>query len=236
MWFVVLAGCIPDVATVSMTGTVHDAPAAEGAVVEGVTLESRDFSDEVVGTTTTAADGTFAVDVPQGVDFFLSLTKSGFLPTHFSGVGAAVDFDAGDGYPWIVPESFVEQLRSDFSACPTVADEGAIVTGEVRYWLNTDEPGTEPLVDTAEVHVVTSADDLQYDACYLDDEGNSLADGTETGASGRFAVFGLPAGVLAVEVGWHPPNGDYVSSHPQYQVLEGGVVPMYPAWAYTTVE
>lgn len=231
-----LVGCIPDVGTVQMFGEVRDAPYAAGSVVDGATLEVKDIDGDVVGTATTAYDGTFAVDVPAGVDFFVEVDGDASVPTHFSGVSGLYDFDAGDGYPWLAPTSYIDQLREDFANCPSVNDEGAIVAGEVRIYVGDTVPGTTSLIDSAEVRVVSSSDEVTLEACYLDDDGVSLEAGVMTGATGRFAVFGVPAGLDAVEVLYNDPAGDEVSSHPQYIVAEGGFVPMFPAWAYTSQE
>lgn len=229
-----LAACLPDVGVVTMYGIVHDAPNSEGNLVEAATVETRDYDGEVVGTAQTDFAGNFAVDVPEGVDFFVEVRKDGHVPTHFSGLAGVYDFDAGAGYPWVAPTAWVDGVREDFANCPTVDLPGGVVTGEVRLYISNIDPSGAPLIETGEVSVYTTASDEILWACYLDDEGNSIADGTQTGATGRFAVFGIPAGLMAVEVLYTDPTGDRVSSHPQYIVAEGGLVPMYPAWAYTT--
>lgn len=234
MVLVLLAGCLPPIGTVTMSGVVHDAPDSQGTLVEGVTVEVTNMEGVVTGTAVTDFDGSFSVLVPEGVDFFVAVRGEGYTPTHFSGVAGIYDFQAGDGYPWIAPDAWVDDLREEFSACPTAQEPGGIVTGEVRLYISGFPASGTPLIDSAEVRVYGTSDDVVREACYLDDTGASLADGVVTGDSGRFAVFGVPAGFAAVEVLYNDPSGDEVSSHPQYILDEGGLVPMYPAWAYTT--
>ena len=234
LW-IILAGCTTGVETVQMFGTVHDAPATAGGPVEGAELQVEDLNDlTTIGTATTDGDGAFSVATPAGLGFYLAVRREGYAPTHYSGVAGLADFDAGEGYPWIAPTAWVDALREEFANCPTVNEPGAIVTGEAHLWITDVDPTYTPRIDTVEVHGLSSADEVTRAACYLDDEGVSLADGTQTGATGRFAMFVVPEGLLAVEVMYHDPGGDDVSSHPEYNVDADGVVPLYPAWVYTT--
>lgn len=229
-------GCLPEVGTVTMYGNVHDAPNAEGSLVEGATLETKNQALEVIGTATTDFAGEFEVDVPEGSDFFVEVRGDGYVPTHFSGVAGIYDFSSGEGYPWVAPTEWVDELRTTFAACPNVDAEGVIVTGEMRLYIDGARPSDCPIIDSGEVYVYNSDDEVVASACYLDDAGTSLADGTITGDTGRFAVFGVPPGLIAVEVVYNDPSGDQVSSHPQYAPAEGGLVPMYPAWAYVSAQ
>jgi hypothetical protein len=226
-----LSACATAPEFVAMSGAVSDAPYDEGSPVGGAALEVTALVDEaltVIDDQTGGDDGTFAVSVPAGEAFFLEVSADGFVPTAFSGVAGIQDFAAPEGYPWMVSVAGLDTLRADFAACPTVAAEGAVVAGEVR--VNTAETAyaSMPLVSTGTVRVF-DGDSNEYAACYLDDAGDSSADATETGATGRFAVFGVPTGGIVVDVRYTDPGGTVPVELYQFLAPEGGVVPLYPA-------
>lgn len=228
-----LLACVNDLGTVEMSGVVHDAPDAQGNLVEGATLSVVDSELAQVDEAVTAADGSFSVGTPAGQPFFLTLAGDGFVSTSFSGTAGIGDFTAGDGYPWIVPPTWVDELRAEFSACPSVAAEGAVVAGDVRLYIQGIESlQTLPQVDTARVTVYPAEGDASYAACYLDDDGASVADGEDTGRDGKFAVFGVPAGGVVVEIVFEDGDGMYPSVLYSFVVADGGFVPLYPALVY----
>lgn len=232
MWLF-LAACTAEYGTVEMYGTVHDAPNAKGELVAGATLTVLDELFAPLDETTTNADGSFGVGTPAGQAFYLEMSGEGFVSTHFSGTAGVQDFTAGDGYPWIAPTTWIDDLREEFSACPTAADAGAVVAGDVRLYINgVASLETLPPVGTAEVAVYTQDGDVAYPACYLDDDGASVADGDDTGKNGEFAVFGVPEGPIAVELIFEDSDQLYPSILYSFVVADGGFVPLYPALVY----
>jgi hypothetical protein len=228
MMFVLLAGCAPLPDTVVMSGAVSDAPYGEGAVVGGAALEVLDASFETIGTATADDAGAFSVDVPAGVPFFLEVSGDGYVPTSFSGTAGVYDFAAPTGYPWVASEAWLEAIRTDFVGCPTVDDAGVVFTGEVRVDTTGYAYTDMPIESTGTARAVL-ADDTVYDACYLDDDGVYSADATTVGAKGRFAIFGVPAGPVILDLEYTNPGGDVPVELFQFIGADDGVVPLYPA-------
>lgn len=228
MMFLLLSACNPLPTTVTMTGTVGDTPYGGGGVVAGAAIDIVDGGLALIDAQVADDAGAFAVLVPAGVPFFVTVTAEGYVPTAFSGTAGVYDFEAPDGYPWAASDAWFAALRAEFPACPTVAATGAVVAGEVRGNI----PGTAytdlPLIATGSARAF-DADGTEYAACYLDDDGASAADATQAGNTGRFAIFGVPAGSIVVDVRYTDPAGDEPVQLFRFVAPEGGFVPIYPA-------
>lgn len=229
LWFL---ACTPEFGNVVMNGIVHDEPDWDGTAVEGAQLTVVGEDLAVVGESVTASDGSFLVDVPAGQPFFLTVGGDDFVPTHFSGTAGMSDFYAGDGYPWVARPDWIDALRTEFSACPAVDAPGAVVAGDVRLFIQGQNDLDQlPPVNTAHVSVYPAEGDT-VDACYLDDDGVSVADAWDTGNDGAFAAFGLPAGGIVVEISFEDFDQMYPVVLYQFVVADSGFVPLYPALVY----
>jgi hypothetical protein len=136
--------------------------------------------------------------------------------------------DLDPGVLWVRGSEDLEAIREEFAGCDGYDQQGAIVEGEVRVFLPVEQPVDElPLVTTASIEIM-DADDNSTTACYLDDEGLSDPEATVTGETGRFAVFGLQAGLSWVTIEY-TVDDDFESSW-EYPILlpENGTAPMYP--------
>ncbi len=231
-----LAACwtLPD--TVTFTGTVFDGPDEDATAVGGAGVATRNAALELVDETTADAEGAFSVRAAASQAVFFALDGEGYAPTAFSTMAGTEDVAVPDGALWLRSEAEVEALRETFGDCAATAgdtggDAGAtgIVEGEVRFWLPVSDPvDTWPVVTTATVTVQDGAGE-EWSACYLDDDGNADPDATETGATGRFAVFGVPAGPITVRVLAAITEEQTEESLYVGYLPEGGVFPMYAA-------
>lgn len=230
-----LVACTDLPSSVTLTGTLLDASGGLGDPVAGATLSVFDTEVAAFAEATTDADGAFAVEVPAGQGFFLNAAADGYVSTAFNGRAGIEDFEAGEGIPWIAQPAFLDEVRADHAACPTAADAGVVVVGQVRQYLGFDDVESMPPVEGAVVTAIGS-DAGERGACYLDADGASVADGTATGAGGGFAVFGLPEGPLIVDVRWEDPGGTAVGAQYPFVAPADGLVPVFPATveAYTT--
>lgn len=222
-----LLACSPLPTTVSMSGVLLDAPEGLGDAVAGATLATFDSTGADYAAATTDAAGAFAVDVPAGVPFFLTVSAEGLVSTAFNGTAGITDFAASSGYPWIARTSFVDDVRGAHDACTTAAEAGAVMAGDARWAMDGVSGGNLPPADGVEV-LVESDDGSVRAACYLDADGASDPDATLTSTNGGFAVFGVPAGAARVQT-WHEDSdgNEYIAEF-QFVVPEDGLVPMFP--------
>jgi len=226
--FALLAGCNPLPETIALSGVVGDTPYGGGGVVGGAIVSVLDDAYAPVDSQEADGDGFFSVALPAGVPFYLTVEADGYVPTGFSGVAGLYDAAAPEGYPWVASDAWMAQLREDFAACPTAGDAGTAVAGEVRGYVEGAAYTEMGLIPTGTARVLTE-DNAEYVACYLDDEGVSSADATVTGATGRFAIFGVPPGPMLVEVRYTDPGGDVPVEVFQFVAPASGLVPLYPA-------
>jgi hypothetical protein len=226
-----LLACVGEPESVLLYGIVEDDAGGEGSAVEGATLVSLDegglSSNEPYGTTETLEDGSFVVDVPAGEAFFLTVSAPELVSTAWSGTAGMVDQYAGHGVPWVAKPEWVDALRVEHAGCPTASETGGIVTGEVRAYVSGLDYDEMPLVDDASV-TVTDGQSNELRTCHLDASGVSDPDAALTGATGRFAVFGVPEGPILVDVVVDTDVEQSIASY-RYRMPSEGLVPMFPA-------
>lgn len=227
-----MAGCftIPD--TVTLSGTVlAGAESSEG--VAGATVASRDANVELVDQATTDMSGAFSIQVAIDQPFFLDIEAAGAVPTAFAGQVGGADITVADGTLWVRTPDDVALLEEEFAGCPALDDadeQSGIIEGVVYlggYLAQTDSG--ERKITTATITAYTP-DGTAHPACYLDDDGNSAPDATVTGATGRFAIFGVPSGAISVKSVYTTTDGAQVTDWFYEWLPAGGVAPLYPAW------
>jgi len=213
----------------AMRGRILDGPDAAASAIENGTVRIREQFGEEFATTTSSIDGDFEVTIPANQMFFMEVSGDGFIPTTFTGLAGTEDLEVADGELWARSAEDLSQLAETFSECPDAMDEGAVVEGEVRLYLGTSNDYEElPIVTTATVSAI-DAEGLTWDACYLDDDGASTSKASATGETGRFALFGLPAGFTTIEIQYdYGGTSDEVVAH-YFYLPEEGTAPMYPA-------
>lgn len=230
------AGCLP-AGTVQMAGTVYDAPGGLGGVVGGALVRTLDGDGATVDEVSSDDAGVFSASVPQGGPFFVQVEGPdglGYTATAFSGTAGMVDFDAGTGFPWVASPDWLAALQADWAGCPaadTVGASGVAVVGEVRLWMNVADADAMPLQEGATV-LVSPAQGAELGACYHGADGLYDPEATGTGADGRYAVFGAPAGGLAVSTEYDNTDGTRQVVIYQYQAAEASLVPIYPTFVY----
>lgn len=227
MFLLLPIACFTFPETVQMTATVFDAYGDDANPVAGATLSSRNANLELVDEGTTDDQGQITLMVGASQAVFLVLDGDGYAPTAITGLSGADDFTVPDGGLWMRTDAERDALIDEFAGCSQ--PDGAIVEGDVRFFLPVTDPvDTWPTVSTATV-TVQYADDSTVSACYLDDKGVSAPDAEQTGLTGRFAVFGLDSGpiTLLVEAQIDEDNSEqslYIGWLP-----EDGVLPKYSA-------
>lgn len=223
-----LLACDPLLTEVTMSGTVLDAPANAGSPVADAIVTTLNGSGALFDDTTTGTDGGFEVLVPAGAPFFVGVEKSGYVSTSFSGTAGVSDFGSGDGYPWLATAEWVAEQRATWSACAAYAEGGALVLGQVLASIDgTGDYTSWPPMQNAEV-VAVASDGQAYDGCYQDDDGNALSAGTATSTTGMYAVFGLPAGAVELDVTAPRSDGEDGTSRFQFVAFDDGLVPVFP--------
>ena len=234
VFLMLVPGCTEWPESVGLFGVVTDAPYDDGEAISGLTVTTMDETLAVFSEATTGEDGSFYADVASAQSLFVEVSGDGYVSTHFGGSTGIVDMEVGSGVFFSVLDEDRGTLTDDFGDC--VVDDGisASVVGEARLYLMGVGPGDLP----TDPNVTVSAYDVDgnnYVGCYLDDDGTYDPDGNYTGQTGRFGVFGLPAGAITIEiVSWIQESEDaapepYAVYYYLRNISEGGIAPLFPA-------
>lgn len=228
MMLVLLLACETETTSVVFSGEVQDAPGNAGKPVEGAAVVAQNREGAVVGEDETDADGAFAVTVDAGVSFFLTVGAEGYVSTSFSGLAGLSDFTSEAGLPWLATAEWVDEEKARFASCPTAGEAGTFITGQaLQFIASVADASSWPQLGDVSIEVLGS--DGESDAgCYLDDDQVSLADAESTGATGEFAVFGVPPGGVNVKATMQRSNGEVGTDVFEYIAPEAGLIPMFP--------
>jgi hypothetical protein len=169
---------------VTQTGTtVSYSPCATPAPVAGatVTIGSRSV--------TTAADGTYAIEVPAGVPFTMTVTQPSYIPLFEAEDTVEASYDRGNT---ILISTQTASLLED--SLPSFDATASLLTIElVKTGSCTEVAGTTVVVSPSVANAVA-----QYPAqCISPIGGTSAADGVFPSASAA-VVYNLPAGTYTV--------------------------------------
>jgi hypothetical protein len=219
----ILLGCDLTPSAVTMSGIAWDAPNGEGSPLGGATLDIQDIAYAVVDSVVTESDGSFLAEVPAGEPFFATLSAEGAVPTNFSGAAGLTDFGAPEGFPWVATDAFMADIRTEFAGCPGVDEAGSVIWGEIVV----DGIGY-PVMSLGEARL-QAADGTEVTACYLDEEGVYDPEATAVGTLGRFAIFGVPAGEIVMDIRYTDMYGEQPVEFYRFLSPTDGLVPMYPA-------
>ena len=226
LWIALMACAEPTKSEVEMTGLILSGLDATTGAAD-VDLIVRDGNTDDYSQTTTDDDGRFTVKVPASSVMHLEIDGSGYVPTAFSATSGAANFEVPVGALWLRSELEIETLKDTFDNCPSVDLPGGVVEGEVHFNAVHDTSESHLIAEEATV-IVYEADGSTHTVCYLDTDGESLAEGDEVGATGRFAAFGIPAGPITV--GFTSYLGEQSQESFGYVLLpDNGVGPFYPA-------
>ena len=222
-----LAACLPEPSQVQLSGQVLTAQdSAQGA--PDVTVTAYDSELEEYSTTETDGDGMFTTTVQSNRVYHLVIEGPDATPTAFSGVVGAADTSIDEDELFIRSVAETEALRTTHENCATSSLEGGIVEGVVHFQFRNERDDSYLIAEEAMVEVY-DADGNQYEACYLNTDGESLEAGTEVGATGRFAAFGIPSGAITVlfkqEIG-----AAVIENYGFVYMPEDGIAPFHPAF------
>ena len=220
--------CLPD--STLMTGAVMSA-AEDGSPVPDTTVTIRTgASGSEWDTTVSDSSGAFEVEVPTHSLFYFAAQADGFAHTVFTGVAGDEPVEVVDGELWMRTDDDLQTLKTEFGDCAAGAVEGGVIEGEIRLMVisSEEDADTLPLVTTAAI-LAYSESGVPYTACYLDDEGVASADAAITGETGRFAIFGVPAGVISVQIRYDYGGPEEQEDWYQVYMPDNGTVPMWPA-------
>ncbi len=224
-----LASCIPKpIEEVELVGKVYDGPDAV-TPISGATIAVHTIDGAKYGQSKSNSSGRFSMTVPAGQPAFLVISSNDHIPTaHTVNIGT-FDVSAPDGVLWARRSTENDDLITAFDGCEGLARGTENIEGEVRLYLgDVEEEDEVPLVTTAELRIEDSAGNV-WDACYLDDTGESAPDATVTGATGRFAVFGAAPGPAVVDIAYETESRTIETSLLVY-IPEGGTAPLRPAY------
>jgi hypothetical protein len=225
---VVALGCAPG--DVAVRGTVFSSFEATSPLPDAEVL-LRDVSGKIYDRAAADAAGDFSVAAPSASDIVVEVRAEGYASVAFAGGTGEQDvFKVPDGLLYAFAESDLEDWEALFAGCPGIGEGGAIL-GDIRF-RELFEPGSDVHATTTDGFISVDMDDgTQLKACYLDDEGLVLDEGSETtGETGRFAIFGVPPGFGTMTVGYMYTPQSTIEERTVVYMPEGGVSPWFPAW------
>ena len=222
-----VAACLPEPTDITLSGQVLAAQDAEQGA-PGIEVTAFDSELNEYSTAETDDEGMFATTVQSNRVYHLVLSGSDVTPTAFSGVVGSSDTAIGADELFVRSVAEVDAIRTTHDQCAAASQEGGIVEGAVYFRLRNEQDESFLIAEEAMVEVY-DANGTQYDTCYLDTDGNSLEAGSEVGATGRFAAFGVPAGAITVvfrqEIG-----GAVLENYGFVYMPENGIAPIHPAF------
>jgi len=222
-----VTACLPEPTDITLSGQVLTAQDAEQGA-PGIAVTAFDSELIEYSTAETDDDGMFATTVRSNRVYHLVLSGSDVVPTAFSGVVGSSDTAIAADELFVRSVAEVEALRATHDQCAGASEEGGVVEGTVYFQLRNEQDDSFLIAEEAMVEVY-DVNGTQYETCYLDTDGNSLEAGTEVGATGRFAAFGVPSGAITVvfrqEIG-----ASVIENYGFVFMPENGVAPFHPAF------
>jgi len=226
MWILWMA-CTPPPTEVLLSGQVLTGQDS-GVGAADVLVSIRNSQTDPHGEVTTDEDGLFEISIPSSNVYHMILSGTGIAATSFSGIIGQSDLLIPQDELFVRTDADIAGLRSAFEHCPTAQEEGGIIEGTVQLRLQDTDDDSFLAANQAMVEVF-NADGVQFDACYLDDDGMSEEDGSTVGSTGRFAAFGVPEGPISVlfkqDIG-----GLIVENYGFVYLAKDGVAPFHPAF------
>ena len=203
-------GCSVDPILIEVSGTLYDCgdPDTCGTVA-GATVQILDVEETVRAEDVTGDDGGFRLsDVPGSSVVFIVADmpdEDTYVPTSFLGQTGTLDGDIPDGSMYVVPSDEAAALVAtydathpdgamDFTLDTEVADSGGMVRG--RFLVPVEGASSDSWPSASGVSCLfESADGGVHDCVYRDFDGDPDWTMATTSIDGRWASFGLPAGL-----------------------------------------
>ncbi len=221
-------GCLPDSTT--MSGIIMDGPDSSAGVPDAEITIQTAGGNEWDATTADSA-GSFEVEVPIHALFYFTASADDYRSTVFTGVSDDTPVVVDDGTLYMRTNDDIDTLVAEFGDCAAEASAsgGGVIEGEIRLQVVQSGEVTDfPLVTTAAVLAYTESG-VPYTACYFDDEGNPSVDAVWTGATGRFAIFGVPSGLISLQIRYDYGGSEEQEDWYPLYMPDNGAVPMWPA-------
>jgi hypothetical protein len=230
MMFFMMVGCDQPRESVQMRGIVTDGP--ESVVgLAGASLTTIGEDGVVYSTTKTTSTGAFSVDLPSEQMVHALVESDGFEVSSFSGgSGAMAGLDAEVGLLYGLSIEEADQWREAFDGCAGVGS-GAMVIGQVKLLDRVSTTSGDPIIVTTAWSRLEDWNGNEIEACYMDGKGEAYDPlALETGASGKFAFFGLDEGLYIFSIGYTLLYFEVYEVSWQLYAPKDGVAPRLPIW------
>lgn len=225
-WLMMLA-CLAEPGEVLISGQILASQYATSGAAD-VTVASIDSELAPYSEAATDDNGIFEVAAVANRVYHLVLSGEGLAPTTFSGIIGSDDVELPESSLFVRSTAEVDALRAEFADCDSMTEDGGIIEGVIQFPITNSDSGENLIAEVAYAGAY-SAEGVQYTACYLDSDGESLEAGAEVGATGRFAIFGVQPGAVTVEFS-QDLGGQTLTNYGYVYMPEDGVGPFFPAF------
>lgn len=218
--------CLPTMEA-SITAIVED---NSGTPLPQASVTVRHWDGSILEELSTDADGVFYAELPPFSEFFIIAETSEHPPTSFTGYSGEGDYTVPTGTLSLRTFDESRASLSEFTDCynETTLSTEAVIEGQARLFISGTATDDLPTMTTGTASLVED-DTSIADGCYLptSDEDGNIVSGSETGESGRYAIFSPPTGVAELSF-TISVDGEQISYPYSIYVPENGIVPMFP--------
>ena len=219
-------GCLPTMQA-SITAIIED---NNGLPLSSAEVTVHRWDGSILSEVTTDSEGVFSSELPPYQVFYVVAETPNHPPTSFTGYSGEGDDNIPAGTLSIRSYEEVQLSLSDFGECYTEDnfETGSVIEGQAKLYISGTAVDDLPTMTTGTASIIEE-DVTIADGCYIphEDEDGTNIESTQTGESGRYAIFSSPTGVTELTI-TITVDGEQISYPYSLYVPENGIAPLFP--------